>query len=1254
MPKDTDSHDHAASADQSIYLSSSLDSESFSKNAKRKYVTALVITALLLLSGLTFLFQATQEHHLGALHINVSGRQRMLSQRIDMLVDEIILRKEKSKKQLLHKELLKAVDLMETSHLGLINGNRDLGLPGNPPPALQALYFEEPWLVDKRVRSFVATARELASLPEEEMNYDNPLVQKLVSEAHEGGILGKLDTVVNQYQEELEANISRLEVYLVATFTLILVSLILEWQLIFSPMSRHIRKEANRLAFSLAEQKKMQEKLKRQQEGLARLSSFGLNAHRPLSEFTKVSAFAMEVCRVSVWVLEESRSKLRCLDYCESDSGNHTSGMEIFASDFPDYFRALQEEDMIDAENAWTDPRTRELRESYLEPRGVRAILDVPFRIMGKKSGVVCHEHTGETRKWMDSEKTFAVAVAEMISLKFEEKERKKAETELLKLKNAIEQSADGVVITGPEGLIEYANPAVTKITLYPLQELLGKNPRILKSEKHQPEFYKELWDTISSGRIWQGRMINKKKNGELYTEEMTISPVQNEEGKVIHFVAIKHDVTEQIKTEGELEAARKAAELMNQEIKKTLKVSEELRMETETAKDRAEAFAREAELANQAKSDFLANMSHELRTPLNGIIGLTSILTRTDMTADQRKKMELIKFSGESLLHLVNDILDISKIEAGKLELNREEFDLRELVERVAEQQAHSAHAKGLEFLVSIAEGIPWRLTGDPLRLRQIIINLLGNAVKFTEKGEVELKCEVEEETEKSKACVLRFFIRDTGIGIPKEKQDEVLKRFTQADSSTTRQYGGTGLGTSISKQLVELMGGRMWLESEPGKGSVFYFTARFEIAPVSERPSPISGEEFKNLKVLIVDDNAANRVLLTRIVSSWGIETRPVNNGEEALKAIAEAKQKGFPFQALLLDYDMPEMNGFEVAKEMRKIMEPKELKIILLSSVDTVTSEKIREFGINDYLLKPVKQSELFNKLLAVMGKELESKAKSTARQVPVGPEMRKRLSILLVEDNPVNQEVALSALEQLGHYTDLAKNGKEGVKKWEDGHYNLVLMDVQMPVMDGLEATRMIREKEEEKGKGLDSGSKMRTPIFGMTARVMAGDKEECLAAGMDDFIPKPINLDQLREKTDMVACACNVDTYPVKGDEEKTEGSEPGSLCDLTNLRALLNNDETKVRRLIRKFMETTEKNIAELNSALETGDAEKVRLTAHTIKGAASQMGATRVQRIVMELETMGRKKKLAGLEKEFGELVKAYDELKREMKLEI
>jgi PAS domain S-box-containing protein len=509
------------------------------------------------------------------------------------------------------------------------------------------------------------------------------------------------------------------------------------------------------------------------------------------------------------------------------------------------------------------------------------------------------------------------------------------------------------------------------------------------------------------------------------------------------------------------------------------------------------------AEAASRAKSQFLANMSHEVRTPLNGILGMTELALDTDLTTEQREYLGMAQTSAEALLHIINDILDFSKIEAGKLELEAIDFDLYATVEEAVGLLAEKASVKGLELICHVDAQPPCWLRGDPGRLRQVLLNLAGNAIKFTERGEVVVSACLEEQG--PAGAVVRCEVRDTGAGIPAEVQPRLFGSFTQADASTTRKFGGTGLGLAISRRLVGLMGGEIGLTSEPGHGSTFRFTVRLAKGEVAS-PAPRGCEALRGLRALVVDDNATNRMVLTRNLAGWGVCVAEAPGGAAALAALRSAEDA---FALALLDFQMPEMDGLELARHIKADPALAGVRLILLTSLGVRGQrEQARAAGIEGYLVKPVRQSQLFDCLVTVMAAPAplpSASPRSTADSGRRPPPVARGPRVLLAEDNVVNQRLALRMLQKLGCCVDVVGNGCEAVAAVRRGEYALVFMDCQMPEMDGFEATAAIRQGE--------TGSR-RVPIIALTANAMQGDREACLAAGMDDYLSKPLGLQDM--------------------------------------------------------------------------------------------------------------------------------------------
>ncbi|MCZ7574724.1 MAG: response regulator [Ardenticatenaceae bacterium] len=797
----------------------------------------------------------------------------------------------------------------------------------------------------------------------------------------------------------------------------------------------------------------------------------------------------------------------------------------------------------------------------------------------------------------------------------------------------------DSVLVIDQQGRVIAWNQAIEEMTGVKAQDMLGKG-----NYEYALPFYGErrpiLIDlvTVPQKELEQKYVQIRREGavlvGETYVPHLkgggvylmaTASALHDSRGRIVGAIEVIRDLTERKHMEEALHQAKEAAEA-----------------------------------ATQAKSAFLATMSHEIRTPMNAVIGMTGLLLDTPLTAEQREFAETIRISGDALLTIINDILDFSKIEAGRMELESQPFDLRECVESAVDLLAGRAAEKGLDLGCVIESDVPAAIVGDVTRLRQVLVNLLGNAVKFTEQGEIVISVQrsvnSEPTADHQSLMTILFSVRDTGIGIPLDRQGRLFQSFSQVDASTTRRFGGTGLGLAISRRLAELMGGTMWVESEgvPGQGSTFHFTIRAEVAqPLAPRPHLQSVQpRLEGKRVLIVDDNATNRHILSLQTTAWGMRPRDTGSPREALGWVC----RGDPFDLALLDMQMPDMDGMMLAREIRRVREASQLPIVMLSSLGQREAQAktfaLEGIELAAYLLKPIKSSQLYNVLVGIFGTEEAVTPVEETAHPRFDAEMGKRhpLSILLAEDNAINQKLALLVLERLGYRADVAANGLEVLQSLRRQPYDVILMDVQMPEMDGLEATRAV---------GREFGAERRPRIVAMTANAMKEDRDDCFAAGMDDFITKPIQFAELvaalnRCQARAIATAGErlspgaggVEAPTARGvdipqdtgataAEKGRPGATPPPVLDLAALKRLRNTlgkqADAMLPALLDTFFKDTPRLIADAQRGWEQEQPADVRRAAHSLKSTSATFGAMALSTLARELEYNARDGALEG-----------------------
>ncbi len=741
-----------------------------------------------------------------------------------------------------------------------------------------------------------------------------------------------------------------------------------------------------------------------------------------------------------------------------------------------------------------------------------------------------------------------------------------------------IEGMNDLVIVLDTEGRVVKLNPAAESLVSESASAVIGKPAR-----EAFPRVAEQL-DIARPERMAGRELVLGEGDGRRIYDAQS-SPITDKRGSLMGNIIVLRDITELARRTEELSRAKEAAEA-----------------------------------ASVAKSQFLANMSHEIRTPMNGIIGMTDLLLRTSLSGKQRKYGEAVISSADSLLRVINDILDFSKIEAGKLTLDRVDFDLRTAVEDTVQFLGERAHVKGLEMACRIERDVPSLVRGDAGRLRQILTNLVGNAIKFTERGEIEVHMALQGEDEERVG--VQVSVTDTGVGIPQKRRASIFEPFEQADGSDTRRYGGTGLGLSISKQLVGLMGGEIGVESTEGEGSTFWFTVVFEKQPEQTRTPEAAAFDIMGLRVLVVDDNEMSRRILGEHLRYWGCAHGEAEDGRGALVKLREAYAEGTPYQLVIVDHDMPGMNGEQLGIEITNDHVLGGTPLILLTSIDHIDdTSRLRRIGFAAFLVKPVGQSELLDVIMTVMGRTSERPVHA-GRPEPVfgGSERRHQVRILLVEDNEVNREFAVEVLSMAGFRADVATNGREAVEACHRESYDLILMDCHMPEMDGFEATAEIRRRE---------NGRERVPIIALTALAMRGDRERCEDAGMDDYLTKPIDSEELIAKvsrwTGQIDKGPTVSAAPERGGEGLSGSRRELSCFDYEVVVERCAHNEALARRLIRNFSDNLAGELRVLRGALERCDGRQLGDMAHKLKGAAATMECESVRALTERLERVAR-----------------------------
>ena len=800
--------------------------------------------------------------------------------------------------------------------------------------------------------------------------------------------------------------------------------------------------------------------------------------------------------------------------------------------------------------------------------------------------------------------------------------ERKLAEDALreseAKLRSITASVADAIIMMDEDGLISFWNEAAERIFGFSRMEALGRPLHdTIVPVRYRDAYARGHIEFLKNGT---GAVVGRaqelqglRKDGSEFPLELSIRAVRFEGHW--HAIGTARDITERKRIQEKLEQNAREMEATNQQL--------------EEAIAQANQMAFEAQIASVAKSDFVANMSHEIRTPLNGVIGMTTLLLDTDLSSEQREFAQMVRTSGEALLSVVNDILDFSKIEAGKMELEDIDFDLRAAIEQIGDILAPRAQEKGLEFTILIHHDVPEYVKGDPGRVRQVLLNLAGNALKFTERGEIVVSAQLK--SSDNGAATVLFEVTDSGIGIPESRIQSLFQPFTQADSSTTRKYGGTGLGLTISKRLCEAMGGDIGVRSEVGKGSTFFFTVRVAIANTPEHDPPINLDALAGLRLLVVDASPTVRKVYREQLRNWGVSVDESTDAAAAYERMRAAANHATPYSVVLIEQHQQNMDAVTFAENVKGDPVLSRTRLVLVTSwPKRGDAAEMAKRGYAAYLTKPVKRDHLLEGIaaVAVRGSSANAKGQGIITQHSIKEASRQRVKILLVEDNIINQKVATRMLESLGYRCDIANNGREAFEAVQKAEYGLIFMDCHMPEMDGFEATRAIRKFE---------GERRYTPIVALTASVLRADHEQCLDAGMDDVLTKPIHTGPLEKALSEFLS----EDPPVRKGKliETAAPAKTATPVDLERLSEITMGDPDLETELIITFLADTTQRLADLASVIAEGDAGSLGRTAHALKGSAGNMGANSLQDMARCLEDLGRSGDIAAAAQTFDNL---------------